>query len=235
MRMNSLQSDSTSCVLASNRIDIWQYSLHDLFKEAPSFLNEEESARAHRFHFPRHQRRFTMARARLRQILSYYLPCSPQEFVFEYNPQGKPYLLENPTQLQFNLSHSKDLALLAIGQHHAMGIDVEYFSKRPYVGIAEQLFSDVEIKALQSTHPRMEPLVFFHIWAQKEAFIKACGLGLSYPTQQFDVPVYPPSNQQIHDPLHHQDWHMVSFMPEIACCAALCHHPCIEQINYFKI
>lgn len=235
MRMNSSQFDPTRCVLAANRIDIWQYSLRELFPEAPSLLNDDETARAHRFYFARHQRRFTVARAMLRQILSYYLHCSPKALEFGYNPQGKPSLLENLAHLEFNLSHSGDLALLAVGQRHAMGIDLEYFSKRSYVGIAQQLFSEVEMKALHAVNQCLEPLVFFHIWAQKEAFIKASGLGLSYPTQQFDVPAALPTNQLINDPLHQKNWHMISFMPEVACCAALCHHPSIEQIYYFKI
>lgn len=235
MRMNSLPSAQAQFILASNRIDIWQYSLHDLFEEAPSFLNDEETTRAHRFHFARHQRRFTIARARLRQILSNYLNCTPQELVFGYHAQGKPYLLKNPKKIEFNLSHSGEMALLAIGQEHPLGVDVEYFSKRPYIGIAQQLFSEIEMRAMKNAPSFMEPMIFFHIWAQKEAFIKASGLGLSYPTQRFDVQAYPQTHQAIHDPMLHHDWHMVSFMPEIACCAALCHHPCIEQINYFKI
>lgn len=236
MRMNTLKFiDPASCALDSNCIDIWQFSLHTAFKDASSFLNDEELARANRFHFERHQRRFTLARAMLRQILAYYLHCSPKELVFGYHPQGKPYLLDNPSLLEFNLSHSGDLALLAIGQHHAMGIDLEYFSKRPYTGIAEQLFSESEMTALKAVPHPLEPLVFFHIWAQKEAFIKASGLGLSYPTQQFDVPAFPPTAQIICDSVHHQNWHMISFMPEIACCAALCHHPHIENIHYIKM
>ena len=141
----------------------------------------------------------------------------------------------SPKKIEFNLSHSGEMALLAIGQEHPLGVDVEYFSKRPYIGIAQQLFSEIEMRAMKNVPSFMEPMIFFHIWAQKEAFIKASGLGLSYPTQRFDVQAYPQTHQAIHDPMLHHDWHMVSFMPEIACCAALCHHPCIEQMNYFKI
>ncbi|HVT62301.1 MAG TPA: 4'-phosphopantetheinyl transferase superfamily protein, partial [Legionellaceae bacterium] len=82
----------------------------------------------------------------------------------------------------------------------------------------------------------LRTLSFFHIWTQKEAFIKACGMGLSYPTQVFHVPVKPPtSNDRIYDPKHQRNWHMQSFMPAPACCAAVCHHPNIQTIRYKKL
>jgi 4'-phosphopantetheinyl transferase len=84
--------------------------------------------------------------------------------------------------------------------------------------------------------PRLlQPLAFFHIWSQKEALIKACGLGLTYPTQQFSVPILPSTNQEIIDTLHKTTWQMISFMPEIACSAALCYHSAINQIRYLKL
>ena len=134
--------------------------------------------------------------------------------------------------MQFNLSHSGELALLAIGQHHPLGIDLEFFSARPYEGIGQSLFSTLEMDALSLAHPEIKPLVFFQIWTQKEAFIKACGLGLSYPTQQFDVPSMPRTKTFIADPLHKKKWQMLSFMPEVACSAALCYHPSITNIHY---
>ena len=223
-----------NCVLKATRVDIWQYSLRTEFEGAHSLLSEDELARAKRYHFARHQRRFTVARATLRLILARYVNAEPSELVFTYNQYGKPELL-NATNIQFNLSHSGEHAILAIGKKYTLGIDIEFFSERPYEGIGKQLFSPREILALSQISPSLKPLIFFHIWAQKEAFIKACGLGLSYPTQQFDVPIFPQTNQQIEDNVHKKTWHMTSFMPEVACCAALCHHPLVEDIRYLNL
>ena len=77
--------------------------------------------------------------------------------------------------------------------------------------------------------------MFFNIWAQKEAFIKACGLGLSYPTQQFNVPPMPGEKIQIIDKIHQQTWQMISFMPEISCSAALCYNTQMEDIHFLKL
>lgn len=154
--------------------------------------------------------------------------------MFITGPQGKP-ALTNDLELQFNLSHSGDSALLAVGQHYPLGIDLEYFSDRPYIGIGNTLFSIEENKALNQAHPAIEPLVFFNIWAQKEAFIKASGMGLSYPTQEFTVPILSTKPEIITDALHHCTWKMQSFMPEISCCAALCFGPFVEDIRYLPL
>jgi 4'-phosphopantetheinyl transferase len=224
----------SDCVLKDTRIDIWQYPLHTSFAGAESLLSEDELTRAKRYHFARHQRRFTVARAMLRCILARYLNRSPIELVFSYTKHGKPQLVNNPS-LQFNLSHSDELALLAIGNGFPLGIDVEFFSARPYEGIGKQLFSTSEMQGLHLSPSLLKPLAFFHIWAQKEAFIKACGHGLAYPTQKFDVPILPPTNQPCIDILHNIKWQLVSFMPQVGCSGALCHHPMIEEIRYHTL
>lgn len=217
--------------LATQRIDLWQYPLETLWPSAESLLNSEELHRAQRYYFARHRRRFTIARALLRLILARYLQLSPHDLEFTTNEYGKPALLHT-SQIQFNLSHSRDLALLAIGQQYPLGVDLEFFSGRPFQGISHMMFSPQEIQAYAAIRPSMRSLAFFHVWAQKEAFIKACGMGLSYPTQTFDVPVSFSENCDIVDVRHAVSWRMRSFMPKMACYAALCHHPVIQTVRY---
>lgn len=217
--------------LDKRRIDIWQYPLEILWPEAESWLNSEELRRAKRYHFARHQRRFTIARALLRLILARYLNLTPHDLEFSTNSYGKPYLT-HCSEIQFNLSHSHDLALLAIGQRHPLGVDIEFFSGRPFQGMSNMMFSTQEIHDYARVPPTMRSLAFFHVWAQKEAFIKACGMGLSYPTKRFDVPVLPNTDIEIADTLHGLSWSMRSFMPKIACSAALCHHPSIQTLRH---
>ena len=223
-----------TCSLKNTRIDIWQYPLHTTFAEATSLLAPDEIIRANRYYFHRHQRRFTIARAMLRQILAKYSAVSASELLFDQNEYGKPSLINTP-KLEFSLSHSGDIALLAVGSEYPMGIDLEFFAARPYAGIGGHMFSPVENTALQNTQNSLKPLAFFHIWAQKEALIKACGLGLSYPTQAFDVPALPSTNQSVYDSLHKKTWQMVSFQPQVSCCAALCYDPAITEIRYLSI
>jgi 4'-phosphopantetheinyl transferase len=220
--------------LKNNRVDIWQFPLTSESSEIFKLLNDSERNRSQRFYFPKHQRRFTNAHGILRLIIGRYIDQLPTALEFTTGPHGKP-ALSNDTMLQFNLSHSGEMALLAIGKHEPLGIDLEYFSARPYLGIGDHLFSMQETQALLSTPAALKPLVFFNIWAQKEAFIKAIGLGLSYPTQQFDVPILSSSPHIVIDHLHNTTWQLLSFTPEIACCASLCCSPSVQEIRYTKL
>lgn len=220
--------------LTPHRIDIWQYPLTTLWPEAEGLLTIGELQRAKRFYFERHQQRFTIARAMLRVILARYLPLEPQALTFSTNAYGKPFLT-HPSHIQFNLSHSQDLALLAIGQQHPIGIDIEFFSSRPFQGMSKMMFSEKEIQSYSQVPETMRSLAFFHVWAQKEAFIKASGMGLSYPTQTFDVPVLQPTDTEIFDARHNRVWRMRSFMPKMVCWGAVCHHPSIQTLRYRKL
>jgi 4'-phosphopantetheinyl transferase len=223
--------NSQNCILNEARIDLWQFSLKDEMHHADQLLNAEEIARGNRFYFSKHKRRFTTARATLRIILARYLNITPDRLEFTYNAQGKPSVI-NAQKLQFNLSHTGDMAMLAVGRVFSVGVDIEQYSARPYEGIAKTLFSEQELHEFKKTPPPLKPALFFHIWAQKEAFIKASGLGLSYPTKEFNVPTTFPTKQLIDDPLHNTTWQMRSFMPEVACSGALCYHPTVREIRH---
>lgn len=223
-----------NCILNESRVDLWQFSLEHELNVAYQILNAEEKARGDRFHFSRHKRRFTTARAILRIILARYLNMAPERLEFTYNKQGKPAVI-NSQKLQFNISHTGDLALLAIGKGYPVGVDVEYYSARPYEGIAKGLFSNQEFNQFIKVPDQLKPAIFFHIWSQKEAFIKACGMGLSYPTKEFNVPITIPTKQLIADPLNNTTWQLRSFMPQIACSGALCCHPTVREIRHGTI
>ncbi|MBA2652893.1 MAG: 4'-phosphopantetheinyl transferase superfamily protein [Tatlockia sp.] len=221
------------CHLQTNRIDIWEFPLDKQPLKANSLLNEAETARASRYHFDRHRRRFTVARSMLRLILGRYVQQDPKELTFHYKEHGKPEI--NAQSLEFNLSHSADLALLAVGQLFPLGIDLEFFSARPYEGIAKHSFSEEELNSFLALPNYLKPQVFFHIWAQKEAFIKACGLGLSYPLKRFTVPIFSPANELIYDQVQQNEWLLNSFMPTVACSAALCRDPEVKIIRYVRV
>lgn len=225
---------TADCVLMSKRIDLIQYPLHEMLPNARRYLNQEETERADRFHFAKHQRRFTLARAGLRSLLATYLQENPQALEFRYGLNGKPEVI-NQHGLQFNLSHSEDLALLAIGQSYPLGVDLEFFSARPYLGIASHVFSQQEQDILAALPPALQPLAFFNGWAQKEALMKACGLGLQYPTKSIDLALLPQSPQTIYDSITNADWIIQTCSPRMACAGGLCHHPCIMEIRYFSI
>src|SRR6185436_3144973 len=79
-----------------------------------ALLNAEERARADRFHFERHARRFTVARAFLRSTLGAAIGRPPESLEFVFAEYGKPSLAGG--EIEFNLSHSHELAVLAIAE-----------------------------------------------------------------------------------------------------------------------
>lgn len=198
-------------------------------------LNAEEQARATRFIFDKHRRRFVHARATLRILLGQMLGIPPAYIAFTYNKQGKPALTPSTRPLEFNLSHSGETALFAFGYHKSLGVDIEYFSSRDYLGIAKNLFSASEYETLAKAPLYLKPLVFFSLWSQKEAFIKTSGLGLSYPTKAFSCDWRPLQQTVVNDSLFGQQYRMHSFLPEPACAAALCCHLDTQHIAAFTL
>ena len=97
--------NSVHCLLNESRIDLWQFSLAHELRATAQLLSSDEQARASRFYFDKHRRRFATGRASLRIILSRYLNTSPDQIVFTYNPQGKPEVYSTQ-KLQFNLPGS---------------------------------------------------------------------------------------------------------------------------------
>ena len=87
-------------------------------------LDTAERTRAQRFAFPHLRTRFVAAHAFVRQVLGRYLGISPGSVRYAYTAQGKPRLSNNG-EVRFNLSHSADLAALAIAWNREIGIDIE--------------------------------------------------------------------------------------------------------------
>ena len=149
-------------------------------------LSPEERQRAERFHFARHRRRFTTARFFLRRLLAAYTGLTAEGLRFSYGPQGKPALID--ANLHFNLSHSGELAMLALNPSQPLGVDIERL--RPVTDalkIARRFFSDSEQEALLQTAESQRNEAFMRCWTRKEAYIKAVGGGLSIPLDSFDV------------------------------------------------
>lgn len=145
-------------------------------------LSAEEIARANKFKFPQHRRRFIAARGILRQLLGEYLQLNPSEVKFAYGDRGKPFLsgsLGN-SSLQFNVSHSQEYALLGFSLNRPIGVDIEYLRQMPdALKIAQRFFSQREFSLLCDAPAEQQNRLFFLLWTAKEAYLKAIGIGLS--------------------------------------------------------
>jgi len=157
-------------------------------------LSADEEQRMRRFRFDDDRKRYLVGRGLLRLLLGRYLELRPQELRFDYTPFGKPHLAANVAQrsLEFNVSHSGELLLIAIAAGRAVGVDVEQVRADIEVGaIAAHFFSSNEQDTLGKLATALQIDAFFNCWTRKEAYIKAKGDGLSLPLDQFDVSLMP--------------------------------------------
>lgn len=182
-------------VLQHNEIHVWRLFLSEIYKHTLSdFLAADELTRARQFHFTKDRENFIAVRGTLRLILGSYLNIAPERLKFCYNDYGKPAL---PAKFHehaphFNVSHSHNIALIAIARDREVGVDIEYIrSMETEDLIAEQFFSPREFKTLRSLPAYLQQTAFFTCWARKEAYIKAVGKGLTIPLDQFDVELRP--------------------------------------------
>ena len=152
-------------------------------------LEPSERLRAGRFRAARDRRRYSVAHAALRWLLSRHTGRRPHELRFAAGPQGKPMLEPGSGDaLSFNLSRSGDLALIGITAGARLGLDVEQLRVvEDAAAIARSLFSPGECSRLAALGPEGADAGFLACWTRKEAFVKALGAGLSFPLDRFEV------------------------------------------------
>jgi len=176
-----------------NEVHVWRVPLNisdKLLKQLFHLLSKDETDRAKKFHFEKDRKRYISTRGHLRVLIGKYLDQKPDTLVFNYNKYGKPFITDN--SIQFNVSHSKELGLIAFDLDLEVGVDIEW--KRPDFGglkIAKRFFSREELLELETLPPDEQAQGFFNCWSRKEAYIKALGKGLAIPLDKFSVNLSP--------------------------------------------
>jgi 4'-phosphopantetheinyl transferase len=183
-------------------------------------LASDEVTRVARFHFERDRRRWTSARGAVRALLAGYAGVAPASLAFRLGSHGKP-ALDGPAAsagLEFNISHSGDLALCAVTRARAVGVDVEAF--RPDFAtseVARRFFAPAEVAGLEALPPGERMEAFFACWTRKEAYIKARGTGIALGLDRFEVslaPGLPAALLATHDePAAAARWRLVALAP----------------------
>jgi len=193
-RMMTTGRDETApgstCATRVGTVDVWRAHLNlqpDQLLPLARCLDEEEQARAGRFHFQRDVVRFRASRGLLRHILARYLGTPPERIRFGYGPMGKPFLLEHPG-FHFNLSHADDVLVVGVAHGCRVGVDVErVFSEVVMDDVSRMVLSHPERVVLGRLHDEERLEWFTRLWTRKEAYIKADGRGMSLQLDQIDV------------------------------------------------
>jgi 4'-phosphopantetheinyl transferase len=191
---NSWTGPPESLSLPKGTVHVWRIALNqedDRLERFRVTLEPHELERAARFHFEKHRRHFIVARGFLRAVVARYLETQPEAVRFAYGDYGKPALSDEHV-LRFNLSHSNEVALLAVALDAELGVDVEHIrADFASEDIARRYFSRTEVDAFNALPPDERVAAFFRCWTRKEAYIKAIGKGLSQALDEFDVTLAP--------------------------------------------
>jgi len=178
--------------LVSGQIDLWYTRTDQVGPELAlryrALLTPQELSQHSRFHFEKDRHRYLVTRALSREALSRYMPVAPQAWRFEADHYGKPHLVDPvglAREVDFNISHTDGLVVFGIYRGKALGVDTECTQREAPLDIAERFFSAHESRRLRSLPPPRQALRFWELWTLKESYIKARGMGLSLPLEQF--------------------------------------------------
>jgi len=186
-------------------LHVWRFATdrsNDDMDQLHALLSDGERRRAARFRFDDDYSRFIARRGLLRVVLARYAECDPARITFELNAFGKPTLINGGSlRLQFNASHSAGVALVAVTIDRAVGIDVErHRADVDCLGVAASFFSPDEVEALRRANEPLRRAMFFTLWSCKEAWVKARGMGLSFPLHRCRVEVGEGAPRLLEDP-----------------------------------
>ena len=191
--------------LAADEVHIWlahssQIPDSVLRDRQLALLSPDERETQGRFHFEHDRELYLMAHALVRCTLSRYADLEPSAWSFVTNKQGRPEIAPSlcSLPLRFNLSHTRGLAACAVTLARDVGVDVEFPERFTQMqGIADGFFSPSEVRALQALPEAEQRELFFSYWTLKESYIKARGLGLSIPLEQFSFDLSDPMEIRI--------------------------------------
>jgi len=191
---HSQDSDKT---LGDNEVHIWlnYLNLHQArLKHLYPLLSAAEKERSERFKFYKHRKNYIASHGFLHTVLSYYVDTPANEITFSLGEQGKPSIIseQNSDNIQFNLSHSGNLAILAICKNHQLGVDIEHTDRKAdWAGIARRFFTDYEQEVFFQLDETIQEDAFYKVWTRKEAHMKVTGEGLSLSPTQFEISIPP--------------------------------------------
>ncbi|WP_158240841.1 4'-phosphopantetheinyl transferase family protein [Telmatospirillum siberiense] len=162
------------------------------FGKLLSRLDENEQARAARFHFNEDRNAFIAAHGLLRDALDRIAGIRPWRF--RQMPGGKPVLDgESGRAPHFSLSHTRSMVAAAVGWYGPLGVDVETVTDGPRrEDVAGLAFSAKEQASLSGLTGEAWNDAFFTLWTLKEAAVKATGQGLSADLPGFAFALSPP-------------------------------------------
>jgi 4'-phosphopantetheinyl transferase len=162
--------------LRTDRLE--EHSLPEFLRQLPV----DEQNRAASFRFVKDRLAFALGRVLLRKTLSIYAIPPSGGWEFDSSKDRKPHLHRSTgtPPFTFNISHCAGIVAVGLALEREIGIDVESVNvARPEMEIVRSCFAPEEIQHMESLPPAQRPTAFVRYWTLKEAYVKACGKGLT--------------------------------------------------------
>lgn len=195
MNLTTWKNYCEQSLIVDSDVRVWRVKLNiqdKVIRMLENLLSPDEIDRANHFMFAKDRVHFIACRGQLRILLAQASGIRPDKLQFGYNGYGKPYLVFPGSGPYFNVSHSNNLALVAISVDFQIGVDIEFMRlNTDPLQIARNFFSRHEYQQLINLPQNQQKEAFYNCWTRKEAYIKACGKGLSIPLNEFDVTLKP--------------------------------------------
>ena len=142
-----------------------------------ALLDDTERQRAGDLRLAEHRRRFVTAHGAMRVIIGRRLGLPPAQLGWRHGPHGKPELASPPGALRFSLSHSGELAALALCVQRAVGVDIQQVpAGLDPVAMSGRYYPPLEASFVAAAdRPQRQLARFLRLWTRKEACLKVAG------------------------------------------------------------
>ena len=190
-----IEPSNSPPLLAPGDVHLWFFEATQLqacFESLHEDLSVPEQEESDRIVTETERRRFSLYRGGFRRVLSWYEGCRTENIAFSRGRHGKPSHRVMPTGkdrarpdhvasgISFNLTHSHEYSVLAIGRETELGVDVERIRlPRDLSSLTRQFFCSEEVAALEAASPEHRAGLFCSIWTRKEAAVKCMGGSLA--------------------------------------------------------
>lgn len=180
-------NESLECV----KVHVWRQSLANAKRSSLTCLSLRETKIMMRLKSYEDKKRYVQVRAFLKTVLGHYTHLPPEQIDFVPGPNKKPELRSNHSvaPVYFSLSYRNNVALLAVGNTHCIGVDVEEVKPiNNFDHFVKDYFSPAEQKQIFSSGKFTHRLsTLFTFWSMKEALVKSLAVGFSHSLKNYDV------------------------------------------------
>lgn len=188
-------------MILDNEVHLWVVDVGQRIDQSDYYhglLDNEEKKKASQFVFDYLKNRFTVCRGILKSLLGMYLSIDTAKVALAYGHYGKPNLVDSTQMIEFNLSHSENMAIFGFGKKISLGVDIEYISsKKEQTYPVEELLSSKEIQRFQNLQKKERNMAFFEAWTCKEAILKALGMGFYMSPKEIEMTFSPESEPKV--------------------------------------